>query len=46
MLWGEGTVMPDTQPRVSDLELVRQAWEMPSEMSPAYNYFGELSMGN
>lgn len=38
--------MPETERRISDLELVRQAIEMPGELSPAYTYFRELSYGN
>lgn len=38
--------MPETKPRVSDLELVRQAVEMPGEMSPAYTRFRDLTIGN
>lgn len=37
--------MPE-QTRVSDLELVRQAVEMPGQMGPQYTYFRELSFGN
>jgi hypothetical protein len=38
--------MPETSSRISDLELVRQAVEMPGQMGPQYTYFRELSLGN
>src|SRR5262249_21205666 len=38
--------MPETSPRISDVELVRQAVEMPGQMGPQYSYFRELSFGN
>ena len=38
--------MAGEQTRISDLELVRQAVEMPGQMGPQYNYFRELSFGN
>ena len=31
--------MADTTPRVSDRELVKQAYEMPGEMAAHYSYF-------